>query len=66
VLRARRRALVAQPRRRAAALTDARVKVRARMPADLRRRHDGLVRAFLDEKQFAGCNGLTVTERCAQ
>jgi MtfA peptidase len=30
------------------------------MPADLRRRHDGLIQAFLAEKQFVGCNGLVV------
>ena len=64
LLRARRRrVLVAQPLPAAlAAVVDARVKIRARLPADLRRRHDGLVRAFIDEKQFAGCNGLTVTD----
>lgn len=59
----RRRVLVAQPL--PAALTvvvDDRVSIRARLPADLRRRHDGLVRAFIDEKQFVGCNGLTVTD----
>lgn len=33
----------------------------ARLPADLRRRLDGLVNQFLAEKQFVGCQGLTVT-----
>jgi Mlc titration factor MtfA (ptsG expression regulator) len=34
----------------------------ARLPERLRRRLDGLVNAFLAEKQFVGCNGLTITE----
>lgn len=38
-----------------------RVPVYNRVPADLRRRLDGLIRAFLEEKQFVGCQGLAVT-----
>jgi Mlc titration factor MtfA (ptsG expression regulator) len=34
----------------------------ARLPDGLRRRLDGLVNAFLEEKHFFGCNGLTVTD----
>jgi Mlc titration factor MtfA (ptsG expression regulator) len=38
------------------------VPVRRRMPVELRGRHDGLVNAFLAEKEFVGCNGLVVTD----
>ena len=38
------------------------VPVRRRMPAVLKSRHDGLVNAFLAEKEFVGCNGLVVTD----
>jgi Mlc titration factor MtfA (ptsG expression regulator) len=34
----------------------------AALPADLRARLDGLVNAFVAEKEFVGCNGLTVTD----
>jgi len=64
MLRARRRhTLVAQtlPSRLREAV-DRRLTVRARWPADLRQRHDGLVHAFLAEKRFVGCNGLVVTD----
>lgn len=43
-------------------LVDRNVPVRARLPAHLRERHDGLVNAFLAEKEFVGCNGLAVTD----
>ena len=45
-----------------AAAIDRNVPVRSRLPADVRRRHDGLINAFLAEKQFVGCNGLVVTD----
>ena len=38
-----------------------RVPIYQAIPADLRARLDGLVRAFLEEKQFTGCQGLEVT-----
>jgi hypothetical protein len=38
------------------------VPIRARLPAQLRERLDGLVAAFVAEKTFVGCNGLTVTD----
>jgi Mlc titration factor MtfA (ptsG expression regulator) len=34
----------------------------ASLPADLRARLDGLVNAFVAEKEFVGCNGLVVTD----
>jgi MtfA peptidase len=63
--------LRAQRLRRAAAtpLADARiaalehnVPIRARLPQDLRQRLDGLVNAFVAEKTFVGCNGLSITD----
>ncbi len=45
-----------------AALMDRNVPARRRLPAHLRARHDSLVSAFLAEKDFAGCNGLAVTD----
>jgi hypothetical protein len=33
----------------------------ARLPADLRARHEALVSAFVAEKEFIGCNGLVVS-----
>jgi hypothetical protein len=33
----------------------------ARLPADLRARHESLVSAFVDEREFVGCNGLVVS-----
>jgi hypothetical protein len=36
--------------------------LRARLPAALAARHDALVGAFLDEKEFIGCDGLEVTD----
>jgi hypothetical protein len=38
------------------------VPLRARLPHDTRARFDGLVAAFLAEKEFVGCNGLQVTD----
>lgn len=38
-----------------------RVPVYNALPADVRGRLDGLIRAFLEEKQFIGCQGLGVT-----
>ena len=43
-------------------LVDRRLPIRARLPAELRRRHDGLINAFLAEKQFTGCNGLAIDD----
>jgi hypothetical protein len=45
-----------------AALADRNVPARRRLPAELRARHDSLVSAFLAEKDFAGCNGLAITD----
>jgi len=59
----RRREAVSRPLPEAwAAAIDRNVPVRRRLPVDLRRRHDGLVNAFVAEKQFVGCNGLVVTD----
>jgi Mlc titration factor MtfA (ptsG expression regulator) len=38
------------------------VPIAATLPPGLRRRLEGLVVAFLHEKQFVGCNGLEVTD----
>jgi len=38
------------------------VPIRTRLPTELRDRLDGLVAAFVAEKTFVGCNGLTVTD----
>jgi Mlc titration factor MtfA (ptsG expression regulator) len=38
------------------------VPVTSTLPAELSRRLDGLVIAFLHEKEFLGCNGLVVTD----
>ena len=38
------------------------VPIRARLPPQLRERLDGLVAAFVAEKTFVGCNGLTITD----
>lgn len=38
------------------------VPVTRALPADLRRRLDGLVISFLREKEFVGCDGLVVTD----
>jgi len=63
VRRRRRHAALAQPLPGAlVAAVDRNVAVRARLPAQLRRRHEGLINAFLAEKQFVGCNGLVVTD----
>jgi Mlc titration factor MtfA (ptsG expression regulator) len=45
-----------------AAAIDRNVPVRKHLPADLRQRHDGLINAFVAEKQFVGCNGLLITD----
>jgi Mlc titration factor MtfA (ptsG expression regulator) len=61
--RRRRRAAVAAPLPATlATIVDRNVPVRARLPAALRQRHDGLISAFLAEKAIVGCNGLEVTE----
>jgi len=44
------------------ALADRAVPARAHWPATLRKRHDGLIRALLEEKAFVGCNGFEITE----
>ncbi len=44
------------------ALAERNVPARRRLPPELRARHDGLVNAFLAEKEFVGCNGLVVTD----
>jgi hypothetical protein len=46
----------------ARAAIDRNVPAAARLPADLRVRLDGLVNAFVAEKEFVGCNGLAVTD----
>jgi Mlc titration factor MtfA (ptsG expression regulator) len=61
----RRRRRIALARSLPAALAevaDRRVATRVRLPTHLRRRHDGLINAFLAEKRFVGCNGLVVTD----
>ena len=60
--RRRRRALARPLPPALGPLVDRNVPVRARLPASLRERHDGLVNAFLAEKEFVGCNGLVVTD----
>ncbi len=59
----RRRAALARPLPSGLGpLVDRNVPVRRRLPEPLRARHDGLVNAFLAEKEFVGCNGLAVTD----
>jgi Mlc titration factor MtfA (ptsG expression regulator) len=59
----RRRALAGQPLPSPLLeIVDRRLSIRGRLPADLRRRHDGLIQAFLAEKRFVGCNGLVITD----
>ena len=62
--RRRRRVMrMAQPLPVAArASIDRNVPAAARLPADLRVRLDGLVNAFVAEKEFVGCDGLAVTD----
>ena len=61
--RRRRAARMAEPLGAAARAAIARnVPAAARLPAELRGRHEALVNAFVTEKQFVGCNGLTVTD----
>ena len=58
----RRRAALEQPLPAALlAIVDRNVPVRQEMPPDLRRRHAGLINAFLAEKHFVGCQGLAIT-----
>jgi hypothetical protein len=58
-----RRAALARPLpRNLIAHIECNVPVRRRLPVALRARHDGLVSAFLAEKQFVGCNDLAVTD----
>jgi len=59
----RRRAAMARPLAPAAIACIVRnVPVRRRLPAGLTARHDGLVSAFLAEKEFVGCGGLVVSD----
>ena len=44
------------------AAIDRNVPITRMMPATARRRLEGLVGAFLGEKQFVGCNGLEITD----
>ena len=61
--RRRRAARMAEPLGAAARAAIARnVPAAARLPAELRARHEALVNAFVAEKQFVGCNGLAVTD----
>ncbi len=62
--RRRRRALrMAEPLSDdARAAIDGNVPAVAALPVELRARLDGLVNAFVAEKEFVGCNGLVVTE----
>jgi Mlc titration factor MtfA (ptsG expression regulator) len=46
----------------ARAAIDLNVPAAASLPPDLRTRLDGLVSAFVAEKEFVGCNGLLVTD----
>jgi Mlc titration factor MtfA (ptsG expression regulator) len=46
----------------ARAAIDGNVPAVAGLPADLRTRLDGLVNAFVAEKEFVGCNGVVVTD----
>lgn len=59
----RRRAAMARPLAPdAIACIQRNVPLRRRLPAELAARHDGLVGAFLAEKEFVGCGGLVVTD----
>jgi len=61
--RRRRAARMAEPLGAVARAAIARnVPAAARLPAELRARHEALVNAFVAEKQFVGCNGLAVTD----
>lgn len=44
------------------AVLERNVPLRARLPKELRDRVDGLVNAFVAEKEFVGCNGLVITD----
>lgn len=63
-LRYRRRRAIARSGLQPTALQalERHVPFRARLPDELRRRFDGLVAAFVAEKQYVGCNGLAVTD----
>ncbi len=59
----RRRAAMARPLAPdAIACIERNVPLRRRLPAELAARHDGLVSAFLAEKEFVGCGGLVVSD----
>jgi Mlc titration factor MtfA (ptsG expression regulator) len=59
----RRRAAMARPLPAAMAAHIGRnVPQRHRLPPELAARHDGLVSAFLAEKEFVGCGGLVVND----
>jgi len=59
----RRRAAMARPLPPAMAAHIARnVPLRRRLPRGLAARHDGLVSAFLAEKEFVGCGGLVIDD----
>jgi MtfA peptidase len=61
--RRRRAARMAEPLADdARAAIDCNVPAAAALPAPLRARLDGLVNAFVAEKEFVGCNGLAVTD----
>jgi MtfA peptidase len=64
ILAARRhRAAMARPLTPdAIACIERNVPLRRRLPAELAARHDGLVSAFLAEKEFVGCGGLVVSD----
>ncbi len=59
----RRRAAMARPLPPATiACIECNVPPRRRLPPGLAARHDGLVSAFLAEKEFVGCGGLVVSD----
>jgi Mlc titration factor MtfA (ptsG expression regulator) len=43
-------------------MADRGLAIRSRLPQELRARHDGLIAAFIAEKEFVGCNGFEVTD----
>ena len=59
----RRRAAMARPPSPALiAAIERNVPLRRRVPSALASRHDGLVSAFIAEKDFVGCGGLVITD----
>lgn len=60
---AKRRALLDKPLSdEARAIVAEQVPLTARLPAEIRRRFEGKVNAFLDQVEFIGCDGLEVTD----